>query len=134
MSLFFDMTDFPETTIFRPPDYKSSDFQKKNPVLTFVGGTQVGRRVLLAHDSITLGRSPDATIMIRDSAVSRLHIEIGYDPLKHAYVVKDMGSSNGTLLNNKRISDAVLGEGDKIIIGQTVLRFSRSDAIDVAFH
>jgi diguanylate cyclase (GGDEF)-like protein len=58
--------------------------------------------------------------MIRDLAVSRLHIEIDYDPHANVYVVNDLGSSNGTLLNEKTITTSVLNEGDKII--------------DMAFH
>ncbi len=128
------MTDFPKTINISLPDFKATDFQKKIPVLTFVGGSQVGRRLLLADDSITLGRSHKATIMLRDSAVSRIHIKIEYDPQTSVYLVRDMGSSNGTMLNDKKISKAELREGDKIIIGQTVLRFSWIDSIDMAFH
>lgn len=128
------MTDFPKTININLPGFKATDFQKRIPVLTFVGGTQVGRRLLLADDSITLGRSHDATIMLRDSAVSRIHIKIEYDPQASVYGVHDIGSSNGTMLNDKKISKAELREGDKIIIGQTVLRFSWIDTIDMAFH
>lgn len=128
------MTDFTKTMSFTPPGLEASDFKKRIPILTFIGGSQVGRRVLLADDSITLGRGQDCTIMIRDLAVSRLHIEIDYDPHANVYVVNDLGSSNGTLLNEKTITTSVLNEGDKIIIGHTVLRFSWIDAIDMAFH
>ena len=77
------MEDITETVNFIAPDLEASDFQKRIPILTFIGGTQVGRRVLLADDSITLGRSPDSTIMLDDQAVSRLHLEIpcGVKPL-----------------------------------------------------
>ncbi len=128
------MIDDPKTICIKPPDFKASDFQKRIPVLTIVGGTQIGRRLLLADDSITLGRSHEATIMLMDSAVSRVHIKIDYDPQAGGYLLCDTGSSNGTMLNNKKISKAELSEGDKIIIGQTVLRFSWIDTIDMAFH
>jgi len=128
------LTDFSKTISFNLPGYEATDFQKRIPILTFIGGSQVGRRVPLADDSITLGRSHEATIMIKDSAVSRLHIEIEHDSQSGIYIVKDLGSSNGTVLNDKKTSKAVLGEGDKIIIGRTVLRFSWIDAIDMAFH
>jgi len=128
------LTDSPETIHINLPDFKASDFQKKIPVLTFVGGSQVGRRLLLADDAITLGRSHEATIMLRDFAVSRVHLRIEYHPEESVYRIRDMGSSNGTMLNDKKISKAELREGDKIIIGQTVLRFSWVDTIDMAFH
>jgi diguanylate cyclase (GGDEF)-like protein len=119
---------------FAVPNIEASDFQKKIPILTFIGGTQVGRRVLLADDTITLGRSPASTIMLNDQAVSRLHMEIGYDHVDHVYVVKDLGSSNGTMVNGKMTTRCVLSEGDKIILGHTVLRFSWIDAVDRVFH
>jgi diguanylate cyclase (GGDEF)-like protein len=128
------LTDFTKTISFTPSALEASDFKKGIPILTFIGGSQVGRRVLLADDSITLGRGHDCTIMIRDLAVSRVHIEIAYDRHANVYVVNDLGSSNGTLLNEKTITTSVLDEGDKIIIGRTVLRFSWIDSIDMAFH
>lgn len=115
------------------PGFKETDFQKRIPVLTFIGGTQVGRRLMLADDAITLGRSVDATIMLRDSAVSRVHIIIEHEAESRTYRVRDLGSSNGTMINDKRITTAVLAEGDKIIIGNTVLRFSWIDSMDKAF-
>jgi len=126
--------EFTTTINLNVPGLEASDFQKRIPILTFIGGSQVGRRVLLANDSITLGRSPVSTIMIDDPAVSRLHIEIACDPQSHVYVVNDLGSSNGTRVNGNTINSWVLGEGDKIIIGQTVLRFSWIDAVDMVFH
>lgn len=128
------MKDSTKTISFSVPELEASDFQKKIPILTFIGGSQVGRRVLLADDSITLGRSHGSTIMINDPGVSRLHVKIEYDPQSSVYAVNDLGSSNGTLVNGKTIKTSVLSEGDKIIIGQTVLRFSWIDAVDMVFH
>lgn len=128
------MIEDTKTRMFDLPDFGTNDFQKRIPILTFIGGSQVGRRILLADDSITIGRSSEATIMIRDAGVSRLHMKIEYDPVLHVYIATDLGSSNGTLLNGKKITRDVFNEGDKIIIGQTLLRFSWIDPIDMAFH
>ena len=128
------MKGITKTISFTPSGLEASDFKKRIPILTFIGGTQVGRRVMLADDAITLGRSLDCTIMIKDRAVSRFHIKIEYDPHSNFYIVNDLGSSNGTLLNEKVITTSALNEGDKIIIGHTVLRFSWVDTVDIAFH
>jgi two-component system cell cycle response regulator len=128
------LKDSTKTISVSVPELEASDFQKKIPILTFIGGSQVGRRVLLADDAITLGRSHSSTIMINDPAVSRLHVKIEYDAQSGVYAVNDLGSSNGTLVNGKTIKTSVLSEGDKIIIGQTVLRFSWIDAVDMVFH
>jgi two-component system, cell cycle response regulator len=111
-----------------------SDFDKKVSILTCMSGEQVGRRIMLADDHITLGRSPDATIMLQDTHVSRLHLAIHYDAGHEGYRIQDLGSSNGTLLNEDRITEAMLKDGDKIIIGHTMLRFSWADALDLRFQ
>ena len=128
------MTEISQTVNIDMPGFKATDFQKRIAVLTFIGGNQVGRNLMLAEDSITLGRSVEATIMLRDSAVSRIHLKIDYVSPKKSYRVTDLGSSNGTMLNDKTITSAELREGDKIIVGTTVLRFAWIDTIDMAFQ
>jgi diguanylate cyclase (GGDEF)-like protein len=114
--------------------YIDSDFQKKVPILTCMTGAQVGRRILLADDRITLGRSTEATIMLQDTHVSRLHLAIDYEPGRGVYRIQDLRSSNGTLLNEARVTEAELKDSDKIIIGFTMLRFSWADALDLIFQ
>jgi diguanylate cyclase (GGDEF)-like protein len=97
-------------------------------------GNHIGRRILLADDQITLGRSPDATILLRDTHVSWRHLSVEFDPNQNAYRVKDLGSSNGTLLNGKPISEAILKESDKIIIGNTMLCFGWADELDLQYQ
>ena len=52
------------TIISRDPNYTNHDFEKKIPRLTYMTGDHIGRRILLADDRITLGRSIDATILV----------------------------------------------------------------------
>lgn len=114
--------------------YASKDFEKKIPVLTCMTGDYVGRRIMLADDCITFGRSPEATIMLGDTHVSRIHLAIEYDPERAGYRIRDLGSSNGTFLNEIRISEAILLDYDKITIGSTLLRFSWADALDIRYQ
>ncbi len=128
------MTEYIDTIIATTKKYSDKDFERKVPGLIYLGGQQVGRRIMLADDRITLGRSPEATIMLRDNHVSRLHIAIEFDPDRNGYRVKDLGSSNGTLLNGARISEAILKDSDKILIGETMLRFGWSDVFDLQYQ
>jgi diguanylate cyclase (GGDEF)-like protein len=128
------MSEYIDTIIDRGKKYSNKDFEKKVPSLTYLGGGQVGRRIMLADDRITFGRSPKATIMLRDTHVSRLHIAIAFDPDRKGYRIQDLGSSNGTLLNGTRISEAILKNADKILIGETMLRFGWSDAFDLKYQ
>jgi diguanylate cyclase (GGDEF)-like protein len=128
------MSDVFKTIIADSNDYSDEDFEKKIPRLTFLTSAQVGRRIMLADDRVTLGRSPEATIMLRDKQVSRLHLAIDYDSKKNIYHIKDLNSSNGTLLNGSHVSSAALKESDKIIIGATVLRFGWADVLDLQYQ
>lgn len=71
---------------------------------------------------ITLGRATDCTIPISDRYLSRRHAEIAFD--HNAWVVRDLGSSNGTLLNGSRLTgSAPLRPGDRIALGDSEIVF-----------
>jgi two-component system, cell cycle response regulator len=122
------------TIILKGNRFSGTDFEKKVPGLTCLSGSQVGRRIMLANDRITLGRAPEATILLRDSLVSRLHLAVDFDLEHGSYVIRDMGSSNGTFLNGVRITEAILKDSDKIMIGNTILRFGWSDVFDLQYQ
>lgn len=71
---------------------------------------------------ITLGRATDCTIPIGDKYLSRRHAEIVFDA--NAWIVRDLGSSNGTLLNGSRLTgSAPLRPGDRIALGDSEVVF-----------
>ncbi|MCK5849807.1 MAG: FHA domain-containing protein [Kiritimatiellae bacterium] len=69
---------------------------------------------------ITIGRDKNADITLDDPECSRIHTAIRY--WDDIFVVRDMGSSNGTVLNGKKIDVAQLNPGDVIKIGETELK------------
>lgn len=90
------------------------------------GGLDVGERFDL-FGGLTIGRSADADIRIEDRYASGIHVRVFH----HAgrYVVEDMGSTNGTYLNEHPLTgEADLGDLDQIRIGDTELRFELQDA------
>jgi predicted component of type VI protein secretion system len=66
---------------------------------------------------ITIGRSPDCTVVVRDVLLSRRHCQI--EPLLDRWVVSDLGSKNGTFVDEQRIDRKTLDDGDVIRIGRT---------------
>jgi two-component system, cell cycle response regulator len=122
------------TIILKGNRFSGKDFEKKVPGLTFLSGNQVGRRIMLADDRITLGRAPEATILLRDELVSRLHLAVDFNPELGSYFICDLGSSNGTFLNGIRITEATLKNWDKILVGNTILRFGWSDVFDLQYQ
>ena len=122
------------TVILNANWFSDKDFEKKVPGLTVLSGDQVGRRIMLADDRITIGRSPEATIMLRDTLISRQHLAIDFNPEVNGYVIQDLKSSNGSFLNGLRITEAPLKESDKILIGNIILRFGWSDVFDLQYQ
>jgi hypothetical protein len=84
-----------------------------------------GGRLRLDEDSPTvIGRLPDCAVRLSDVQVSRHHAEIFRS--SDGWHVRDLGSTNGTLLNGATVKDARLGDGDEITIGSTHLAFQES--------
>ncbi len=78
----------------------------------------------LSGTELTIGRSSEADIVIRDDKVSRIHSSIIL--WAGDYVIKDIGSRNGTLVNGKTIDVAVLKPGDSIKVGPRTIDFVES--------
>ena len=66
---------------------------------------------------MTAGRHPDSDIFLDDITVSRRHVEVAA-PAPAGYVVRDVGSLNGTYLNRERIEEGPLTDGDELQVGQ----------------
>ncbi len=77
----------------------------------------------LREDSITIGRRDDCEVVITDPGVSRHHARI--DRRGDGHVVVDLGSTNGTLVNDRPVTEHELSDGDRITVGTTVLEFRR---------
>jgi Protein of unknown function (DUF3662)/FHA domain len=81
-----------------------------------------GRRMMVGRTGAVIGRSRDCDIVLADANVSRRHAEIL--PTEGGWSVGDLGSTNGTAVNGRRIRGAVsLSGGDRIEIGTSELRF-----------
>jgi adenylate cyclase len=68
----------------------------------------------------TLGRHPDNTIQILDRIISKEHAKIDMTP-EGGFLLRDLGSLNGTYVGNKRVQQHLLREGDEITLGSTRL-------------
>ncbi len=84
-----------------------------------------GQRISLNQGTVSVGRLPECTISINDSNISRKHAEMRQTAGE--YVVIDLDSTNGTLVNGIRITGQQrLNEGDIISFGSTHVRFEAS--------
>jgi adenylate cyclase len=70
----------------------------------------------------TIGRHPDNTVQVLDRIVSKEHCRITRGP-HGGYVLRDVGSLNGSYVNGERVTEHKLETGDEITLGNTTLRF-----------
>ncbi len=109
--------------------------ETRTAVLFVIHGKELGKRYLLNEDGLVLGRSATrATLVISDQAVSSIHARIHVDSENHSFSIEDLGSRNGTYVNAKLAKSALLSEGDKIFLGDTILKFTFLDAIEEKYH
>lgn len=87
------------------------------------GAPKMIRLKTISHAKpITLGRSEEADVTLDDSGCSRIHAAIRY--WEDIFIIRDMNSSNGTLLNGEKIDVAKLSPGDVVKIGDTEFSFA----------
>jgi hypothetical protein len=83
-----------------------------------------GRRVSLAGAAVVLGRHRDCDLVLTDGQASRRHARV--EPVPAGYALVDLGSTNGTFLNDRRVAQPVeVHAGDVVKLGKTVLELRR---------
>jgi two-component system cell cycle response regulator len=90
--------------------------RRRRATLTIVAGPNVGTVFSIRDEETVLGRGGGAHVQVKHEGVSRTHARVRRDG--EAYVVEDLGSTNGTAVNGQRVARAVLGSGDRIAIGR----------------
>ena len=83
-----------------------------------------GTRITLADSVATIGRSPDCTVHLADTSVSRKHAEVRPDG--DGWLLVDARSTNGTRVNGAKVGERRLADGDAITVGDVQLRFEAS--------
>jgi len=107
---------------------------------TVIAGANFGRVFLLEKTETLLGRSSKVDIHVDDEKVSRQHLKISLvknnvqNSEKMCAVVTDLNSTNGIFVNGVRIYEQALRNGDKLMVGETILKFETKDHLDVAYH
>lgn len=128
-------TDFSRTVFNVPSQRHDPAVVHRLPVLVVLRGAQVGRRYLLNESGLVLGRRPDrADIVIPgDAQISSVHCRFERTP-EQAWQVVDMSSTNGTLVGGERVATTKLTDGDRVTIGETVMKFTFHDELEEEFH
>jgi diguanylate cyclase (GGDEF)-like protein len=104
----------------------------RDACLVVIYGEDLGKKHSLDKTSILIGRSTKADIYIDQESISRNHAKI-VDTGK-ALVIRDLGSTNGTYVNDEPVSEHHLRDGDLVKIGHTIFKFLAGDNIENAYH
>jgi diguanylate cyclase (GGDEF)-like protein len=103
---------------------------ERRGTLTVLIGADVGAVFTLNATSTLIGRNPNAAVAVGDDGVSRDHARIwAHDGV---YEIEDLGSTNGTFVNNRRVvtGRVRLHDGARIHVGHTLIRFAIQDEIE----
>jgi two-component system, cell cycle response regulator len=127
--------DQTQTIEFKAVVPEKADLKDKKAFLTVIrgGGTDLGLHRTV-ESKVVLGRSPDCDMTLQDLGISWEHAQVIREN-DGSYVLNDMGSTNGTRVNGLEIGRFhTLREGEKIFLGETVVRFALADEMDLGFQ
>jgi len=95
-------------------------------------GPTMGSRHHLGQSPLVIGRGEDCEICVDDHTVSRRHVRVALTD--EGYVVTDLGSTNGTFLNNDRTTHGRLADGDYLRAGNCIYRFLAGGNVEAEYH
>lgn len=108
-----------------PPDAQA-------PGLVVIYGDDLGKLYSLNVSSAVIGRSAKSDIRVDQESISRNHSKIVNTG--KSVLIRDLGSTNGTYINDEPIEEHVLRDGDLIKVGRTIFKFLGADNIERTYH
>ncbi len=127
--------DRTKTIQFRMPVTPEPEKPARKGFLTVIrgGGADLGLNALI-EGVARLGRDPECEICLADPGVSWHHARISADE-DERYTIEDSGSTNGTRVSGRAVKgEQVLRDGEKIFLGEIVVRFSLADELELGFQ
>jgi diguanylate cyclase (GGDEF)-like protein len=100
--------------------------------LVVIYGMDLGKKYNLDKSSVIVGRSSKCDISIDQESISRNHAKLINNGKTIA--LRDLGSTNGTYVNDKLVDETTLRDGDLIKIGRTIFKFLSGGNIENAYH
>lgn len=109
------------------------DSAQRRPCLMLHSGDHSGARYPMHGSHLVLGRSPECDICLENPGISRRHAELREKG--ETVVLQDLGSSNGTHLNEQRINGPTpVKDGDLVRVGGVVFKFYEPQSLDALLH
>jgi diguanylate cyclase (GGDEF)-like protein len=105
---------------------------KADACLVVIYGQSIGHKYVLKPGEILIGRSSQAAIQIDHESVSRRHARLMLSD--SGVTMSDLGSTNGTYVNDEPITERTLNNGDLLKVGRTILKYLSTDNIEAAYY
>jgi diguanylate cyclase (GGDEF)-like protein len=100
--------------------------------LVVIYGPELGKRAALGPATFEIGRSSRSDLPIDQESISRHHARISWDGTAH--VIEDLGSTNGTFVNDTTVKAQALRDGDQVKVGRSILKYMSGDNIEANYH
>lgn len=118
----------------------SNSFCVQLPQASAVGGMLVkiypasplDQPIELSESPIAVGRDESCELCVCEDSISRRHAEILFDGQN--YFLQDLGSTNGTFVNEQRVSSSSLKSGDRVRFGNQIYKFISIDGVESKYH
>ncbi len=125
------MTDT-TTRVSLPNDQLKLPEHSGRECLVVLYGGSIGKKHELAAGVTTIGRDPLSTIALDADSVSRSHAQI--EVIGPQTYVSDLGSTNGTFVNDKPVERQLLKSGDLVKVGDIIFKFLAGHNVEAAYH
>ncbi len=109
--------------------------KEQDACLIMIRGNPQGHRFFLTQSEMLIGRDPTAEICLSDQGISRRHAQILKE--NEAVYLLDLGSSNGSFVNNRRLASkekVCLAKEDMIKLGSTILKYLPKGELEILFY
>ena len=100
--------------------------------LVVIRGEPFARKFEIRREPVIIGRSSSCDVQVGNTSVSRQHCRIWFEG--ENYHIQDLGSTNRTLINGRPIDNRPLANGDRVTVGETVLKFVLGDDVEAVYH
>jgi diguanylate cyclase (GGDEF)-like protein len=101
-------------------------------LVTIYPADMLGGTLELGNEPVTIGRASTCQVHLANDSISRTHARI--ERTEFGYTIHDLGSTNGTYVNDEKVASAPLAAGDRIHIGNHILKFLSSSDIEAQYH
>ncbi len=127
-----EQTTNPNKTVITVITQTAQKGEAKEACLVVIYGAEIGKKLPLGSGAVIIGRSSKSDVQVDQESVSRNHAKIKNNG-KH-FAIRDLGSTNGTYVNDELIDEMNLRDGDQIKIGRTIFKFLTGGNVETAYH